>query len=317
MCRLISLAFASLCLVTIGCGLGSEDISVPQSDSGTPLRTDGLPAPGLQKPIVDRPPASVCTESVPIQGTAAPGASVFAMGGLETSGVSTDAHPTTGRFCLDVRLKPGAENVIEVRAQDPELGLSEPDTVTVRQGTCSTNDVPPTVEEPQPENVALGQKARASKTADSGNEGFLTDGKTSTVVTYSGGWGWTDAAVWVTVKLPKLTEVGKIVVKWGSDYAAKYKVLVSAMTDPGDPDLKNGYWTEVKSFDAGDGGTDTVDLKDSKPPAQHVALWMNQDGKGWTWGETFALAELEVWDVPKKTTAAPTVPANTCQSIGN
>jgi len=321
MSRLVSLAAVSCWMVVAGCGLGSDPPNPVHADSGVP-HADGTDRK-LDKPSVDPPPPTVCGESIPIQGTAVPGASVFAQGGLETAGIATDAHPVTGRFCLDIRLKPGVSNLIEVRTQDPVLGISEPASVTVKQSSSCTVDTPPP-DQPEPQNVAIGLKARASVAPGQGNEGFLTDGNPATVVEYSGK-SLTDAGIWVAVKLPKLTELSKIVVKWrdsqgnGDSYGEKYQVLVSAVGDPGDPSLTNGFWTVAKIYDAGIGGIDTVDLKDTKPQASHVALWLSADGDNWggTTGiwEYFALAELEIWDNPKKVTQ-PTTQTSTCQSLG-
>jgi hypothetical protein len=317
---IIALSFASL--IAPGCGAPDEDVPGQQpqsqkSDAGVSTRSDGMGMKKPNPPILDQIPETVCGATAPIRGTATPGVAVYAMGGLETSGVTKDTNPSTGRFCMNVRLKAGQSNIIEVRVHDPVLGDSDATTVTVKQSACH-DDGTPTPTTPKPTNVATGIKGRASQAADQGNEGFLTDGNASTFARYAAGWAWTDADIWVTIKLTKLTEISKIVVKWGAtNWGSKYKVLVSAIGDPGDPNLKNGYWTEVKNFDAGAGGTDTIDLTSSKPVAQHVALWLLQDGGSWTWSETFDLAELEVWDSPKATSPTPTTQPNTCESLGD
>jgi hypothetical protein len=311
-----------LALILLAASCGAPDESPPpRTDSGN-VRTDGGGTQKPNPPILDPVPSTLCGPTAPIRGTAKPGATVFAMGGLETSGVTKDTNPSTGRFCMDVRLKMGASNVIEVRVHDPVLGDSDPAVITVQQSDCKDPDPDPTPT-PKPTNVALGLKGHASKTADEGNEGFLTDGNATTAVTYSGyRTPFTCCAnIWVTMKLAKLTEVSKIVVKWldgTSNYADDYKVLVSAVSDPGDPNLDNGYWTIVKSYDgSGAGGTETVDLSSTKPPAQHVALWLNHQQGFWHMAETFTIAELEVWDSPKSTGPNPTTPTNTCASLGD
>ena len=330
-----SLLVVTLASFVTACGMVEDPPSgkVPstlQPDSGVPSVNEAGVGPTLQKPSVDPLPNTVCSDTVPLQGAAVPGSSVFVMGGLSTSGIATDAHPTTGRFCLDVPLKKGAVNTLEVRAQDPTLGLSEAVTIVVTQSACKDDapTVPP--EEPKSQNVALGIKGKSSQTPNMGNEGFLTDGKTSTVMELhvASSWycPWCDVDGWTSIKLDKLTEVEKIVVKWrdssgnGTAYGKKYKVLVSSMSDPGDPSITNGYWTAVGEVTEGDGGIDTYDLKSQKPLAQHVAIYLQADASGSVtngWYEYFAIAELEVWDAPKKTTPTPSTQTNTCANVGS
>lgn len=320
--RLISLAAVSLCWTTMGCGLSQDPEPPHQADSG-PAKSDGIKT--VAKPTVDRPPEAVCGLTVPIQGNAAKGTSVFAKGGLEMSGIATDPNPATGRFCLDVRLKLGQDNLIEVRAMDPVLGESNPETVTVKQTTCGKDDGQPPVEQAQPQNVALGLKARTNLSPEQGNEGFITDGNAKTWAQFNTAfWTWGDPPVWITIKLAKLTELSSIVVKWrdgngnGTAYGQEYKVLISTVAEPGDPNVDNGMWTDIKSYEDGVGATNTVDLKSTKPSALHVALWLLHDGNNSLtgWEETYALSELEVWDNPK-TSTTPIGPANTCQNLGN
>jgi hypothetical protein len=326
---LLSLLAATL---WIGCGMGDELPPQLQPDSGVTPKSDGTTVKKLAPPVVDALPTTVCSDSVPLQGTAVAGVSVFVMGGLATSGIATDANPTTGRFCIDVPLKKGAVNTLEVRAQDPILGLSEAVTVKVTHGGTCTDDVPaPTPTPAKSQNVALGVKAKTSVVPSQGNDGFITDGKPSTIMQLDVGSSWynpfADTEGWATIKLDKLTEIEKIVVKWRDSstsggenhYGKKFKVLVSAMSDPGDPNVKNGYWTEVGDVPEGTGGTNTFDLKSTKPIAQHVALWLMQDGAQpfGNWYEYYAIAELEVWDAPKTTTPTPTNQTNTCANIGS
>jgi hypothetical protein len=330
-----SLLVVTLASFTAACGMvedppGGKVPSTLQPDSGIPSTNEAGVGPTLQKPAVDPLPNTVCSDTVPVQGSAVPGTSVFVMGGLSTSGIATDAHPTTGRFCLDVPLKKNGSNTLEVRAQDPTLGLSEAVTVVVSHSSCKGDApvVPP--EEEKSENVALGIKGKSSQTPNLGNEGFLTDGKSSTVMELHVASDWycpvCDVAAWTSIKLEKLTEVEKIVVKWrdssgnGTAYGKKYKVLVSSMSDPGDPSITNGYWTAVGEASEGDGGIDSYDLKSSKPLALHVAIFFLADASGSVWNgwyEYFAVSELEVWDAPKKTTPTPSTQTNTCANVGS
>jgi hypothetical protein len=293
----------------VGCGLSDPQPPTIRTDSGVP-QTDGQ-GQKMQRPTVDPLPPSACADTIPLMGNAPAGSSVFVIGG-GTSGLATDAHPVTGRFCMDVPLKKNTVNNFEVRAQDPILGMSEPEMVSISHTTCN-DDVPdPTPEQVPSQNVALGAQGTESESPDEGNVGFLTDGKASTSVTYSGGYGWGDFGGWVSLKLDKVYMASKIVVRWrdgsssgGSEYGAKYSVLYSSMSDPGDPDLKNGYWTVIE-MNSGDGGEDLFSLESSKPLIRHVAIWMKQDGASWTWSETFAIAEVEVWDAPQQGATTPT-----------
>jgi len=311
----------------LGLGCGFDDASGPgtnpiPADAGLP-GSDTLTPQKMQPPVPDPLPPSVCTDTVPVQGTAAPGSSVIVFGG--SSSVSTDANPSTGRFCLDVPLVKNSANTLQIRAQDPILGMSDPVTRSVTHSGNCNDDVPnPTPDPVKSKNVALGSTGKSSQTPDEGNEGFLTDGDTAKPVVYSGGWTLSDPDIWTYIKLDKVYMLEKIVVKWrdgvqagGSSYGKIYHVLVSSMSDPGDPDLKNGYWTEVAKIDNGDGDTDTFDLKSTKPLAQYVAVWMKGDGQTSWWSETFALTEIEVWDSPQQTSTPTPTTTNTCSTLGS
>jgi hypothetical protein len=313
------IAITASLLALTACGFEDPEPpgSTPKPDAGI-VAPDAEPSGTLQPPVVDPTPNPVCADSVPLQGSAVAGASVIVFGGA-SSAISTDANPVTGRFCVDVPLLKDADNNLQVRAQDPLLGMSPPVSITVTQDKC-TDDVPnPTPEQPKSKNVALGATAKAVKSAEEGNEGFLTDGDAVTFAKYCGGNAWMSWDGWVFVKLDKLYPLEKIVVRWhdGDEYGAKYKVLTSAMSDPGDPDLKNGYWTQVGEVTEGDGGTDTFNTSSTKPLAQYVALWLEQDGASWTWSECFAIAEIEAWDVPQQSTTPTPTQGNTCASISS
>lgn len=329
----LSLTAASLLL---GCGLSVEEEVLPQTPPGDTDqgKADQAPAArGLERPVLDSVPAQTCAKEIGIRGRAAPGVSVFAFGGAAVSGVSTDTDPGTGNFCLPVPLLAGKTNIIEVSAQDPELGVSEAATVTVVQKACSDgeNEFPAgstDTTKPVSKNVAFGAPAASKDKPKEGNGGFLTDEKASTWALYKQNlaWynpiNWTDYNGWVTIKLDKVYEIQKIVVRWrdksgsGDSYGKKYKVLVSAMSDPGDPNLDNGYWEKVADVSNGDGGVDTYDLAAKKPLTRHVALWLQQDGQDWTseWRgeEEFAIAEIEAWDAPKSSGPPPVAPG-VCQ----
>ena len=314
----------------MGCGL--EDPKNPRgehSDAGV-VGGDGGGGGAVPRPIIEMPTSgsNTCQDKVAIVGTAAKGASVFAVGGASTSGVATDAHPSTGHFCLPVDLKKGQSNTIEVRAQDPEKGLSEPAVLTVVHSGCTQRDdvKPPTTPTRESMNVAIGAQGKAKDTAKQGNETFLTDDKPSTVAIYGGGWAWADYDGWVKIKLDKPTPINKVVVKWrdrkgsGGSYGKVYS-LWFGIGDTGDPSKTNGKWfqpTERCNVTDGDGGDDVFEFKTNKPTADSIALFLNHDGADWTWEETFAIAEIYVYDEPPKPTASPT-PVNAqdvCSAVG-
>jgi hypothetical protein len=312
------------------CGIESEPLPTPSPYPQDPTPQDPTPQdPTPQDPKVDPPVLDVglqsttCSETFALTGTATAGGTVFATGGASSSGISTDVHPQTGAFCLPVTLKLGT-NALEVRVQDPVNGLSEAVMFTVTRQDCQGggDDTQPTdPEQPDPRNIALGLQATAMATPNKGNFGFLTDGKSSTSASFSGGdWycPWCDYAGWVSLKLDKIYKLSEIKVRWRDSktsaekfYGQQYKVLVSSMTDPGDPNIDNGLWTEVGTVTDGDGNLDTFNLKSTQPLVQHVALWLKKDGS-WNWNETFAVAEIEVWDAPDKVTAPP-VTTEACQ----
>ncbi len=326
-----TLAIVSLIasLGLIACGIESEPLPPPPqnptSTNPTPTPTDPTPSDTVDPPVLDGTlQTTTCSEVFALTGTAKAGTTVFVTGGASSSGISTDVHPTTGVFCLPIALKLGA-NALEVRVQDLTIGLSEPVTFTVTRQDCQgggddTGSPPP--QQPDPRNVALGLQATAMATPNKGNVGFLTDGKTNTTASFSGGdWycPWCDYAGWVALKLDKLYKLSTITIRWRDSktsaklfYGAQYTVLVSSMSDPGDPSVDNGLWTEVGTVTDGDGGLDSFNLTSTQPLAQHVALWLKKDGS-WNWNETFVLAEIEVWDAPDKVTTAPPATTNVCQ----
>ena len=269
---------------------------------------------------------------------AEPGTTIFVIGGADSAGLATDTHPTSGQFCLDVKLTPGAVNKLEVRAQDAVRGTSDATIVEVEQSPCTPDSETPKPEAPKSVNVAVGQPVTTRDKPKKNQPGFATDGDNSSYVEVGGSdgtFGWNDWKGWVMVDLGKLYELSKIVVRFkdrdgsGDKYATKYKVLVSSMSDPGNPDLDNGKWIEVGSTGDGDGGTDTWNLSQTQPIARYVALWLQQDGKphwkenigipfvGKKYDEIFDVSEIEVWDVPKKSVTDGPPDTNTCAAIGN
>lgn len=301
-----------------GCGMGDDGPSFDKNDAA--VRFDiSTPNKTVPKPTIDSPGTSACTDTIPLQGWAQPKTTVLVTGGA--SDTSTDPDGVSGRFCVDVSLRKNTVNTLKVYAHDPVLGVSEPASVQISHTKCGDDVKDPPKDPPKSKNVALGVKPTASKAAEAGNEGFLTDGDVTTVTQYAGGGPWIAADIWVMIKLDKLIEVKKVVVKWKNqaggtetDYAKDYKVLLATGT-PGDPDLKNGLWTIMREITAGDGGIDTHDFSSQKPLAQYVALWLRYDGSS-SWSETFSIADIEVWDVPQTTPVTPGPTVKTCANIG-
>lgn len=319
----------------LACGSDGSDGRLPpiqQPPSQQPPPTQ--PPPQEQAPpMIDRSmiPASTCEMEVGITGTAKPGATVIASGGASTSGVSTDAHPATGAFCLPVRLSPGQANLLEVRMLHPDGGLSEAVSVTVTQQQCGggPDDVTPPGPQEEPRNVALGAPAKSKDKPEKGSLAALTDGDVGTVTEFESNDFSMNASCWATgnpyngwviISLDRLVEVDRIVVHWrdmagGSSafYGKRYSVLTSSMSDPGDPSLEqDGRWITTRAYDDGDGGIDPIDLSQSKPLVQHVALYLQLDGDCWALDETFAIAEIEVWEAPKAS-APPVSPTSVCR----
>jgi hypothetical protein len=249
---------------------------------------------------------------------------VFAVGGLAASGVTKEAHPTTGRFCLDIPLQLGVTNRIEVRAKDPARGISDPSVVTVTQTSgCSTEPPEPPPAPVPSKNVAHGVTPLSNVTPSEGNLALLTDGNESTTAVLDQP-SWLpvgDAQVWLSLKLAQLTAVDRVVVKWrdspssGGYYAEKYKILVSGSADPGSPSLVSGAWTVVEDVTQGAGGDEEFTL--TAPGVRHVALWLIEDASYIHPYEHFVPAEIEVWDVPAKTGSTEPTQTNTCASAGS
>lgn len=314
--RLVKYAWVCLFVLVVaaGCGIeGGPVIPLPPPDS--------IDEPGPAKPqvglTVDPLPTTTDDETVGVTGTADPGASVFATGGA--SPVVTDANPQTGRFCLPVSLKNGALNRIEIRAQDPDKGLSDIVAFQIEHLVSATNgsgDV--TAPTQQSKNVALGLQPRAKDSPVEGNLSLLTDDSESTVAVFedSDWFGTYDG--WVAIALDTLTPISKINIHWrdylglgDQSFGMGYKVLISNEATPGEPSLTNGHWYQVLDETDGDGGLDAVNLQSQVPLARHVAIWLLYDHAK-NFGDRFALAEIEIWDEPLGTAPAPQPTTNVC-----
>jgi hypothetical protein len=311
----------------------------PQPDRGVIPPDSATPDAGLAVPMLELGsiPNATCGDEVGVIGRATPGVTIIVRGGSSASGVIGDTNPTTGRFCVPTKLRPGQLNNLQVVAHDPNLGFSKPAMVAVKQEDCSGSGEfkdGGVGDAGVSRNVALGMQAKSKETPEKGNHGFLTDGDTSTWVMWKGSanWycGWCDYGGWAMLTLEQLYEVERVVVRWrdsagnGRDYGKEYKLLFTAVTDPPDPNLDDGFWTVAKSITEGNGGTDTFDLKSiGYPLIKHVALWFQQDERPFinesgimgTVDESFAVAEIEVYDKPKSGSGPPPPPPNVCQGF--
>lgn len=327
------LPVALLALLTAGVGCSDPSALPPPNPDVRPQTDTG--APMLPTPILDRGliPSQTCEVEVGISGTATPGATILITGGASASGNIGDANAATGRFCVPVKLRLKQINNLQVVAQQENLGLSKPTMISIIQEDCHNpgefKDAGVDGGTPS-RNVALGMLGKSKEPPEKGNFGFLTDGNTTNFVLWKGSanWycGWCDYGGWVMLTLEELAEVEKIVVKWrdsegnGIEFGKEYKVLYTAVTEPPDPNLDDGYWLVAAEITEGDGAVDTFDLKSiGNPLIKHVALWLQQDGLSY-WKETatfdtvdeaFAVTEIEVWNRPK-TSGPPPPPPSVC-----
>ena len=256
--------------------------------------------------------SSTCHSTVALHGTATPDCDVLVTGGAKDQSVVAD--PALGKFCIDVKLKPGQSNLLKVYLYHPDKGLSGVHQIAVEQRHCK----PPG---PVSTNVALGAKVVVNASNFKGKPGYLNDGKIGTVLVLedSSVVYWIKP-VWAQIQLPKAVEVYMVRVRWRDkkgdprlDFATKQRLLMALGSNPADPNLKSGYWTMVGSVTAGQGGIDTFDLSKNTVLAQNVVLWMDDSASLNTINPAYALAELEIWTVPIQ--VKPQKP-KTCKSLG-
>ena len=310
--RLVPLLAAGCLLVVIGCGMGDDDSPGTHPDSRV-VTGDG-PLGSLTKPILDPWDKEVCGESVPIQGKVPLGAEPVISGGLSSK--PANANPSTGRFCADVYLHKKSVNTLQIFSFKAGQ-MSDPVTIKVTQKDCK-KEFPKDPPKPKPKMVSLGAKTTSSPGPKSGNVGMLTDGKTSSAAVFEF-YDWGSTTAWVLIKLDKLYEVDKVVVRWrdssgsGSHYGKQYQVLI-AQKPTTDPNLTDGIWVPKSKVTDGDGGNDVFDYSNSKSLTQNIALWLEENAGTGLW-ETFAITEIEVWMTPAGTTTPPPT-QKTCATIG-
>ena len=317
--RMASAAVITLTLASAaGCGsLGGPGPGTRLTDGGAGGQKDTDSHAPMQAPVLTAVPPRVCTESVAIRGTTAPGALVTVTGGAQDV---TGTAGTGGSFCLDVYLTANEANTLVVRAYHESRGMSPNATIEVEHYTCGGgDDIKGPIggdETDQPKNVALGQPVLSRDEPKSGKRTSLVDDDTSTEVTFKGGpKNPKPYNGWVFVKLDKPCNVKKIVVKWGERYGKKYDVLFSDAQNPKEVD---GSWLEY-AVDAV-GGVDTFRIQGTVW-ASAIGLRLKQDNKNeswtkpWKWKkETFNIAELQVWCKPEGSGHTPE-PNHTCAAL--
>lgn len=312
--RLGSLLAVGFLLAAIGCGMGDDGPPGTHRDSGQVPTSDG-PVGQLTPPVLDPWDKEVCGDSVPIQGRVPVGSEPVVSGGLSHKPPS--ANPSTGRFCVDVFLNKKSVNTLQIFSFKAGQ-MSDPVTIKVTHKDCK-NEFPKDPPKPQPKMVSQGAKVTSSSTPKSGNVTMLTDGKSSASAVFEF-YDWGGTTAWVLVKLDKLYEIDKVVVRWrdskgsGSHYGTKYQVLI-AQKPTTDPNLTDGIWVPKSTVTDGDGGNDVFDYKNSKSLTQNIAIWLEENGGTGLW-ETFALTEIEVWTTPAGTTVPPPK-YKTCATIGS
>jgi hypothetical protein len=309
-----SIAYCYIALLVLIAGCRADDPPPHPHDSiqpdlfASPDIPTGCPDPPTLEATVDQYPETTCYSLQPVRGRAPGAKTITAQGGVGA------AKPTPvnsdGSFCIEVMLNPDSKNVIALNPIDAAGCPGKNTTITITHETCAQPDAGVTLK-----NLALEMPVTSNTKPGEGENSFLNDGKSTTVVKYTGGWGISNAEIRVSVALAKPSQIEEIVVRWkdssgnGCDYATEYLVLYSSVTSAGEPNT-NGPWTIIKDVKSGAGGEETYDLSAKKPLAQHVGLILNKNGCT-TWSESFILAELEVWG--KDPDSVPVPPPDRCQ----
>lgn len=176
-------------------------------------------------------------------------------GGLDTLGFT----PTDARFvlvdCEDARASGFSIRELQVRRQLPTLPLTElcddaidndgdrlvdcSDPDCGGNNACSGGAGTVTVK-----NLALKRSVKASRHAYRYEPAKAVDGSAS-----SRWWANDDEDEWLRVDLGSVVKIGRVVLRWHSEYAENYQIRIS----------RDGYdWTRVMEIDHGDGGVDTI-----------------------------------------------------------
>ena len=182
-------------------------------------------------------------------------------------------------------------------------------TINATHKSCVKPDAGPSMI-----NAALKGTVTAKKAPKTGSNSLVANGKTSTTAVYQEGWGYGNVDLWVLVTLPKAHEVTRIALRWkhkkdaGCHYGGKYHLLYSAAPKLPEPSLTSGKWKTIKDENAGEGGLDEFSFS-STTLMSGVLLWMRSNGCT-DLGETFELAELEIW--AKNPDAQPPITPDSC-----
>lgn len=262
---------ASVCAVLIAAQLlsacraespdyGHYDASIP-ADSGVSLAV----SPPRDCPAVDNravilevsAPAETSSRSQPIRGRAAGAVDVFARVGGGTS--SLGSIGTSGTFCVPVDLYPDSQNVIELVPRTADGCWGQARTVSIRHWSA---EIQPNAE-PLPLNVAVNRAVDSSPDLSGGYElTAINDGEPGTWTELSLWDAFGSRYAWVRVNLGGLHTISRIEIQWtpgesNTEWAKKYKVMLSAENDPGtpDPEAVPSSWTTVVQEDDAAWGT--------------------------------------------------------------
>lgn len=187
---------------------------------------------------------------------------------------------------LGIALSSGPSGKPSATATSPAHGASSPAARST--GTPAQPD------------IACGKPATASSTADSQNPAS----DTTDCSAGSSAAPWISGAVssgsdeWLQVDLGASSPVDHVVVVWGTDYAQKFKVRVSA---------DGSSWRTVQKVSDGTGGTQTVTLP-AGTATQWIQLYLEQPAQS---ASQYAVARFEVYAMSDAGAPQATPSANT------
>ncbi|MCB9556825.1 MAG: discoidin domain-containing protein [Deltaproteobacteria bacterium] len=260
----------------------------------------------ISAPVV-HPLTATCEEEIAVRGSvslkAGMAVDIIVRGGASTSGATAAVDPTTGSFCVPVRLVKGQLNQLQVYAKTPGA-LSTATEISVEQTgvDCETGNRPTEPTPTKPKNVLAGMLGEASLLGSGGtaNAASFTDGDATTWASLKGpASGYSNDPAWVKYKLPKASILSSVRIVWGTDdyYGVEYKILVNNSENAGDPNPGQDGWQEIKDVTDGKGGVDEWSFANKTIQARQIAFYMIDDSaKYWVpQGDWYRIAELEVY----------------------
>lgn len=316
-----------LLISSVSACLDDPKATNPKYDQG-PVNDSQVVPPDM--PLLDRSviPSETCNDEVGIVGTATPGITIIISGGASSGGNIGQAHPSTGKFCIPVKLNTDQLNTLTVIAHDPVKGESKAATVSILQRSCAIDAGLPIDSGSTSENIVLGKTAKTYPgiTIISGTVDNVTDGDPNTKVHIQRDFSFSDNDPWIIFSFDTVKEISKIVVRWGARqgddeeyYGQEYAILYSNLAEPqDDPSLTSAEWQQLivydKDVNPGDGDIDELSFNGTskpRPTLRHIAIYLQSDGEWLSYNENFYLNEVEVWDFQSSTTVPQ--PTNVCQ----